>query len=47
MPMLIDDRHETDAGVERGRGSAYNKASIEARDKLISKLRNMSICRGC
>jgi hypothetical protein len=30
-----------------GRNSAYGKARIEERDKLLTKLKNANICRGC
>jgi hypothetical protein len=30
-----------------GRNSAYGKAKVEERDRLLSKLRNTNICRGC
>jgi hypothetical protein len=30
-----------------GRNSAYGKARIEERDKLLTKLKNTNICRGC
>jgi hypothetical protein len=30
-----------------GRNSAYGKARIEERDRLLSKLKNANICRGC
>lgn len=31
----------------RGRNSAYGKAKVEERDRLLSKLKGMNICRGC
>jgi hypothetical protein len=30
-----------------GRNSSYGKARIEERDKLLTKLKNANICRGC
>jgi hypothetical protein len=30
-----------------GRNSAYGKARIEERDRLLGKLKNANICRGC
>jgi hypothetical protein len=37
---------DSDAGRGHGRGnSAYNKAKVEERDRLLSKLKD--ICRGC
>jgi hypothetical protein len=30
-----------------GRNSAYGKAKVEERDRLLSKLKNANICRGC
>jgi hypothetical protein len=37
---------EADGGDRRG-NNAYGKAKVEERDKLIGKLKNMNICRGC
>ena len=39
---------EGDSDAERGHGrgnNAYNKAKVEERDRLLSKLKD--ICRGC
>ncbi len=41
--------HGAEAGDsgDRRAHSAYGKAKVEERDKLIDKLKNMKICRGC
>jgi hypothetical protein len=49
-PSIAQDDHGH-GGLHRhgrgGRNSAYGKARIEERDRLLSKLRNTNICRGC
>jgi hypothetical protein len=35
------------AVVDRHGNNAYGKAKVEERDRLIDKLKNMNICRGC
>jgi hypothetical protein len=42
-----DGVHMHRGGHGGGRNSAYGKARIEERDRLLSKLRNTNICRGC
>jgi hypothetical protein len=39
--------HMHRGGRGGGRNSAYGKARIEERDKLLTKLKNANICRGC
>jgi hypothetical protein len=52
QPVVARDDHhhrqgaEADVGDRRG-NNAYGKAKVDERDKLIGKLKNMNICRGC
>jgi hypothetical protein len=45
-PVEQDQHSFHGHGGGRGRG-AYGKAKVEERDRLLSKLRNTNICRGC
>jgi hypothetical protein len=52
QPVLARGAHHHNHGaVAEGagdrHGNAYGKAKIEERDKLIGKLKNLNICRGC
>jgi hypothetical protein len=51
QPVLARGHHQHHGGEADGSGDsrrgAYGKAKVEERDKLIVKLKNMSICRGC
>jgi hypothetical protein len=51
QPVLARGHHH-DGGAVSGGGdrhgnNAYGKAKVEERDRLIDKLKNMNICRGC
>jgi len=39
--------HMHRGGRGGGRNSAYGKAKVEERDRLLNKLKNANICRGC
>jgi hypothetical protein len=50
-PTVAPSEHDQHSfhghGGGRGRGGAYGKTKIEERDRLLGKLRNTNICRGC
>lgn len=52
-PVLAQRGHDHSGDVHAGGGngrhgnSAYGKAKVEERDRLLSKLKNTNICRGC
>jgi hypothetical protein len=50
-PVIARGHHhdgvEASGGGDRRGNNAYGKAKVEERDKLIGKLKNMNICRGC
>jgi len=53
-PSVAQDEHghgglhmHGGGGRGGGRNSAYAKAKVEERDRLLSKLKNANICRGC
>lgn len=51
QPVLARGHHhrrpEADNSGDRRGNNAYGNTKIEERDKLIGKLKNMNICRGC
>jgi hypothetical protein len=53
QPVLAHGDHhhhhgaEADGSGDRRGNKAYGNAKIDERDKLIGKLKNMNICRGC
>jgi hypothetical protein len=53
QPVLARGSHnhhpgaEADGSGDRRGNNAYGKAKVEERGKLIGKLKNMNICRGC
>jgi hypothetical protein len=48
-PPIAQDEHGHGGAHRRGggRNGAYGKVRIEERDRLLSKLKNTNICRGC